>query len=106
MVEGCECVTNHQTSLIYDPDKRATTRDLMKHVYFTRDDFVPRFEQELKKTVEMERECDNFEKVRRKKKSRSNHASKRDLRQPLDDLKSPNNGGIPSHDDDRYARIV
>jgi hypothetical protein len=85
--------------LIYDPDKRATTRDLMKNNYFTRDDFVTRFEVELRKTVDMERERDNFElKVRRKKKSRSNHGSKRDLRQPLDDVKS--NSGMEG--DDRF----
>jgi hypothetical protein len=71
----------------------------MKNNYFTRDDFVTRFEVELRKTVDMERERDNFElKVRRKKKSRSNHGSKRDLRQPLDDVKS--NSGMEG--DDRY----
>jgi serine/threonine protein kinase len=89
-----------KTSLIYDPDKRATTRDLMKNNYFTRDDFIPRFETELRKTVDMERERDNFElKVRRKKKSRGSKVS---LRQPLDDVKS--NSGMES--EDRFAPAI
>ncbi|KAL3896041.1 MAG: hypothetical protein SGCHY_004331 [Lobulomycetales sp.] len=84
-----EALAMLKTSLIYDPDKRATTRDLMKQSYFTRDDFIPSFEQELRKTIEMEREKEvSYDgKSRRKKKYRT---SKRDLRQPLEDVKSPN----------------
>lgn len=92
MVKG-KLLANSQSSLIYDPDQRATTRDLMKHPYFTRDDFVGRFEQELKRTIEMERERDQADKVRRKKKSSKTYGSKRDLRQPLEDLETNKDEG-------------
>lgn len=52
--------------MIYDPDHRGTTKQLMSHTYFSKDEFVDRFEVELKRTIEMEREKD-YTVLRRKK---------------------------------------
>ncbi len=53
--------------MIYDPDQRATTRQLMQHTYFTRDEFIPKFEVELKYTIDMERDKDPVDKIKRRK---------------------------------------
>ncbi|KAJ3059926.1 Cyclin-dependent kinase-like 3, partial [Quaeritorhiza haematococci] len=81
--------------LIYDPDQRAATKDLMTHHYFTRDNFPERFEVELKHLVDMEREKDlgMGDRGRRKKSKKHvepprNTVSRREARQPLEDIDS------------------
>ncbi|KAJ3397906.1 Cyclin-dependent kinase-like 3 [Lobulomyces angularis] len=89
---SAEAMSWLRSSLLYDPDQRATTRQLMQHTYFCRDDFVTKFEVELKHTIEMERERDQADKIRRKKSKKHTffaHGSKKDVRLPLEELENP-----------------
>ncbi|KAJ3035588.1 Cyclin-dependent kinase-like 3, partial [Rhizophlyctis rosea] len=53
--------------LIYDPDQRATTKQLMQHPYFQSDGFADRFDLELRHLVDMEREKEATERRRGRK---------------------------------------
>jgi hypothetical protein len=53
--------------LIYDPDQRATTQDMMNHAYFQEDKFPERFEPEIKHTIALEKEKEQNERQRRKR---------------------------------------
>jgi C4-type Zn-finger protein len=53
--------------LIYDTDQRATCRQLIEHSYFTVDGFIDRFENELRKAIDLEKEKDQNDKNKRKK---------------------------------------
>ena len=53
--------------LIYDPEQRAATKHLMEHPFFTGDSFVDKFEAELKRCIEQEKERDANERSKRKK---------------------------------------
>ena len=56
-----------QQSLIYDPDQRATTKQLMAHPYFQADGFADRFEVELYHIIELEREKEQADRLKRRK---------------------------------------
>ncbi|KAI9330320.1 kinase-like domain-containing protein [Obelidium mucronatum] len=56
----------HQ-SLIYDPDQRATTKQLMAHPYFQQDGFADRYEQELRHIIDIEREREQADRMKRRK---------------------------------------
>ncbi|KAI9338375.1 kinase-like domain-containing protein [Zopfochytrium polystomum] len=62
----------HQT-LIYDPDQRATTKQLMAHPYFQSDGFADRYEVELRQTIELERDRDQADRMKRKKTKKQQH---------------------------------
>ncbi|KAJ3391979.1 Cyclin-dependent kinase-like 3 [Lobulomyces angularis] len=101
---SAEAMSWLRSSLIYDPDQRATTRQLMQHTYFSRDDFVSRYETELKHTIEMERERDQTEKFKRKKPKKHSsygHNSKKDIRQPFEEIENSKR----FHDDEMFRNI-
>ncbi|KAJ3110518.1 Cyclin-dependent kinase-like 3 [Phlyctochytrium bullatum] len=54
-------------TLIYDPDQRATTKQLMAHPYFQSDGFADRYEVELRQLIELEKEKDLAERAKRRK---------------------------------------
>ncbi|KAJ2993686.1 Cyclin-dependent kinase-like 3 [Globomyces sp. JEL0801] len=56
-----------QQTLIYDPDQRATTKELMNHAYFQDDRFADKFEPILRQTIENEKEKEQSERLRRKR---------------------------------------
>jgi serine/threonine protein kinase len=58
---------NYKCCLSYDPDDRKTTQELMEHPYFQADGWCDRFEIELKKLIESEREKEQYDKMRRRK---------------------------------------
>eukprot|EP00842_Homolaphlyctis_polyrhiza_P006263 jgi/Hompol1/6638/HPOL_003940-RA len=60
-----------QQTLIYDPDQRATTKQLMTHAYFQEDNFSDRFETELRHIIDMEKEKDQADRMRRKRSKKS-----------------------------------
>ncbi|KAJ3335289.1 Cyclin-dependent kinase-like 3, partial [Kappamyces sp. JEL0680] len=92
-----------QATLIYDPDHRATTIDMMNHPYFTEDRFPERYEPELHQTIEMEREKEQSERMRRKRakkfmdNQRSSLNSRKENRDSTygGDFEDKNNGSIP-----------
>lgn len=53
--------------LIYDPDQRSTTKQLMAHSYFQNDGFCERFEVELRHWIELEKEKEMSDRVKRKR---------------------------------------
>ncbi|KAJ3284644.1 Cyclin-dependent kinase-like 3 [Rhizoclosmatium sp. JEL0117] len=91
----------HQ-SLIYDPDQRATTKQLMAHPYFQQDGFADRYEQELRHVIDMEREKEQADRMKRRKKAAGekdqvqsrNLPSRKEGRRPFDDLDG-NGSSIP-----------
>ncbi|OAJ42803.1 hypothetical protein BDEG_26214 [Batrachochytrium dendrobatidis JEL423] len=56
-----------QQTLIYDPDERATTKQLMAHPYFQEDNFSNRFEAEIRQVIDMEKDKDQSERLRKKR---------------------------------------
>lgn len=58
-----------KSCLVYEPDSRATTRDLMAHPYFQENQWADKFEVELKRTISLEREKEQVDRLRRKKSS-------------------------------------
>ncbi|KAJ3002915.1 Cyclin-dependent kinase-like 3, partial [Thoreauomyces humboldtii] len=79
--------------LIYDSDQRATTRQLMSHAYFQSDGFADRFEVELRQLIDLDREREQNDRGRRRKQKKPHHesrnlASRKEARQPLEDLES------------------
>jgi cyclin-dependent kinase-like len=56
-----------QQSLIYDPDQRATTTDLMRHAYFQHDQFAERYEVELRRIIDLEKEKEQSDRLRRRR---------------------------------------
>ncbi|KAI8810781.1 hypothetical protein BJ742DRAFT_175117 [Cladochytrium replicatum] len=93
--------------LIYDPEQRATTKQLMAHPYFQSDGFADRFEIEVRHTIDMEREKEQTDRTRRKK-ARKHHESsrismsKKDLRTPFEDIDS-NVADRKRSDDDKMS---
>ncbi|KAJ3232598.1 Cyclin-dependent kinase-like 3, partial [Chytriomyces hyalinus] len=99
----------HQ-SLIYDPDQRATTKQLMAHPYFQQDGFADRYESELRHVIDLEREREQADRLKRRKtkakesggvqqpgsqsgqqqqqqqQQSRNLVSRKESRQPFDDL--------------------
>lgn len=53
--------------MIYDQDQRATASDMMSHPYFTDDRFPESFEPELRQIIELERESELSERLRRRR---------------------------------------
>ncbi|KNC98816.1 CMGC/CDKL protein kinase [Spizellomyces punctatus DAOM BR117] len=94
--------------LIYDSDQRATTRQLMSHPYFQSDGFADRFEIELRQLIDMDKEREQADRVRRRKPKKQgqhydnrNLVSRKDARQPLEDLES--NAKRHADDDRQYT---
>ncbi|KAJ3246087.1 Cyclin-dependent kinase-like 3 [Chytriomyces hyalinus] len=107
----------HQ-SLIYDPDQRATTKQLMAHPYFQQDGFADRYESELRHVIDLEREREQSDRLKRRKTKAKESggggggtagmaggpgsqagqprslASRKESRQPFDDLDG-NGSSIP-----------
>ncbi|KAJ3281992.1 Cyclin-dependent kinase-like 3, partial [Borealophlyctis nickersoniae] len=83
--------------LIYDPDQRATTKQLMANPYFQSDNFSDRFEVELRHMIDMEKEKEVAERRgrRKAKKDTSNSRLSRAPRNPAS-TNLPNNFGLPS----------
>jgi hypothetical protein len=52
---------------MYDPDQRATTKQLMAHPYFQGDGFTDRYEGELRHLIDMEREKELSDRMRKRK---------------------------------------
>ncbi|KAJ3319568.1 Cyclin-dependent kinase-like 3 [Boothiomyces sp. JEL0866] len=78
-----------QKTLIYDPDDRATTTDLMSHPYFQDDRFPDRFEPVLRQTIEMEKEKEQSERLRRKRtkkfiENQRNNPSRKENKDDID----------------------
>ncbi|KAI8912573.1 kinase-like domain-containing protein [Gorgonomyces haynaldii] len=69
-----------QDTLIYDPEQRTTSENMMAHPYFHHDQFADKYEQELKHLIEMEREKDQQERLRKKraKKDQQRQVSRKD----------------------------
>ncbi|KAJ3210884.1 Cyclin-dependent kinase-like 3 [Entophlyctis luteolus] len=96
----------HQ-SLIYDPDQRATTKQLMAHPYFQQDGFAERYEQELRHVIDIEREREQADRLKRRKAKakqdgqqqqqqagQRNLQSRKESRAPFDDIDA-NGSSIP-----------
>ncbi|KAJ3414156.1 Cyclin-dependent kinase-like 3 [Chytridiales sp. JEL 0842] len=81
-------------ALIYDPEQRSTTKQLMAHPYFQSDGFAERYEIELKHLIELEKERDLAERAKRRKSRKPQHDSvqsrpsltKKDARTPLEEV--------------------
>jgi hypothetical protein len=58
-------------TLLYDPEVRATTKDMMAHQYFQHDNFGDNFEPKLRQTIEMEKEREQTERQRRKRSKKA-----------------------------------
>ncbi|KAJ3138497.1 Cyclin-dependent kinase-like 3 [Physocladia obscura] len=100
----------HQ-SLIYDPDQRATTKQLMAHPYFQQDGFADRYEQELRHVIDLEREREQADRMKRRKAKakqesssgaqgqlqQRNTQSRKEGRQPFDDLDGNGTSIPPIH---------
>lgn len=71
-----------KSCLVYDPDQRATTKSLMEHPYFHHDDFIPRFEIELKGWIDLEKTKDQGDKVKRKRTKKPDLPSKPIKKEP------------------------
>ncbi|TPX39085.1 hypothetical protein SeLEV6574_g07430 [Synchytrium endobioticum] len=80
--------------LQYDPDQRATARQLMAHPFFHADGFADKFESELRRLFDLEIEQNAADKQRRKRKTKQLYdplahralESRREARQPLEDI--------------------
>ncbi|KAJ3197519.1 Cyclin-dependent kinase-like 3, partial [Irineochytrium annulatum] len=102
-------------TLIYDPDQRATTKQLMAHPYFQSDGFADSYELELRQLIDMEREKDLAERAKRRKSKKYYDAnnqraslSRKEGRQPLEDIDgNAGNERKRQHltDDDRGSTI-
>ncbi|KAJ3071263.1 Cyclin-dependent kinase-like 3 [Podochytrium sp. JEL0797] len=107
----------HQ-SLIYDPDQRATTKQLMAHPYFQSDGFADRYEQELRHVIDLEREKEQTDRMKRRKAKTGtkdqhgggapgqqpqgrNLPSRKEGRAPFDDLE--NGSSIPPIHPNKYG---
>lgn len=64
--------------MIYDPDRRATTTDLMQHAYFQHDQFPERYEVELRRIIDLEKEREQSDRVRRKRNKKVDSPSRKD----------------------------
>lgn len=53
--------------MIYDTDSRASTSDLLNDPYFHHDKFADKYEIELRKLIDFEREKDQSDRLRRKR---------------------------------------
>ncbi|KAI8621016.1 kinase-like domain-containing protein [Chytriomyces sp. MP71] len=103
-----------QQSLIYDPDQRATTKQLMAHPYFQSDGFADRYENELRHIIDLEREREQADRMKRRKTKAKdglpsgggapqsrNLPSRKEGRAPLDDLDGNSSTIPPIHQ--KYA---
>ncbi|KAJ3149682.1 Cyclin-dependent kinase-like 3 [Geranomyces michiganensis] len=101
---AADAMTWLRQCLIYDSDQRAPTRTLMSMPYFQSDGFADRFEVELRQLIEMDKEREQNDRGRRRKQKKPHHesrnlASRKEARQPLEDLES--NAKRQHADDDR-----
>ncbi|TPX31432.1 hypothetical protein SmJEL517_g05237 [Synchytrium microbalum] len=105
--------------LQYDPDQRASARQLMSHSFFQGDGFADKFENELRRLFELEIEQNAADRQRRKRKTKQLYdplahralESRRESRQPLEDLhnnkkQEENRASIPPiHNIPPYSRL-
>ncbi len=81
-----------QSTLIYDPEQRATTQSLTNHAYFQEDNFAEKFELELKHLIEIEKEKELADRAKRKRSKRISEVSRtptrRDSRHSLEEIEN------------------
>ncbi|KAJ1327164.1 hypothetical protein BSLG_010506 [Batrachochytrium salamandrivorans] len=90
---------------VYDPDQRATTKQLMAHAYFHDDNFVERFEVEIRQVIDTEKEKDKYDRnipLQYQDQQRTTHSRKSDRLQ-VDDADSQIPGKRVTIEDDKAS---
>ncbi|KAI9206349.1 cyclin-dependent kinase-like 2 [Polychytrium aggregatum] len=92
--------------LIYDPDQRSTTKQLMAHPYFQSDGFAERFEVELRHWIDMEKEKELTERNKRKKAKKGSNPSHHDSTRQLQSRRDSRDARLPLEDIENNKRYA